>query len=152
MFARRDLDETKVILHKNLEDLLDRGEKLDDLVDKSEGLSSSVRRWLDSPYLRQIPTVVCNYARNQKRGSNSMVRRHNRPCASSMTNLPFFVTGKDVLPRCQENKLFVLPRNVIKCIRQPRPARPTVCTHLRAPPLAVINGYMRSITPRTSFY
>ena len=37
----RDLDDTKVILHKNMEALLDRGEKLDDLVSKSEGLSSS---------------------------------------------------------------------------------------------------------------
>lgn len=37
----KDLDETKDILHKNLETLLDRGEKLDDLVDRSEGLSMS---------------------------------------------------------------------------------------------------------------
>ena len=37
----KDLDETKDILHKNMETLLDRGEKLDDLVDKSEGLSMS---------------------------------------------------------------------------------------------------------------
>jgi len=39
----KELDETKVILHKNMEDLLDRGEKLDDLVSKSEGLSSSAK-------------------------------------------------------------------------------------------------------------
>eukprot|EP00035_Acanthoeca_spectabilis_P039895 m.65712 g.65712 ORF g.65712 m.65712 type:complete len:200 (+) comp9779_c0_seq1:157-756(+) len=37
----KELDETKDILHKNLDTLLDRGEKLDDLVSKSEGLSSS---------------------------------------------------------------------------------------------------------------
>ena len=37
------LPQTKVILHKNMEDLLDRGEKLDDLVSKSEGLSSSAK-------------------------------------------------------------------------------------------------------------
>jgi len=39
----KELDETKVILHKNMEDLLDRGEKLDDLVNKSEGLSASAK-------------------------------------------------------------------------------------------------------------
>jgi len=37
----KELDETKDILHKNLDTLLDRGEKLDDLVSKSEGLSSN---------------------------------------------------------------------------------------------------------------
>lgn len=37
----KELDETKDILHKNVETLLDRGEKLDDLVAKSEGLSFS---------------------------------------------------------------------------------------------------------------
>lgn len=36
---QRDLDETKVILHKTIESVLDRGEKLDQLVDKSNDLS-----------------------------------------------------------------------------------------------------------------
>ncbi|XP_076340692.1 YKT6 v-SNARE homolog isoform X3 [Tachypleus tridentatus] len=35
-----DLDETKIILHSALENVLQRGEKLDDLVAKSEELSS----------------------------------------------------------------------------------------------------------------
>ncbi|XP_066248026.1 synaptobrevin homolog YKT6 [Euwallacea similis] len=34
-----ELDETKIILHNNIQAVLDRGEKLDDLVSKSEGLS-----------------------------------------------------------------------------------------------------------------
>jgi len=34
-----ELDETKIIMHDNIEKILDRGEKLDDLVAKSEGLS-----------------------------------------------------------------------------------------------------------------
>jgi len=34
-----ELDETKIIMHDNIEKLLDRGEKIDDLVAKSEGLS-----------------------------------------------------------------------------------------------------------------
>ena len=38
--VQRDLDETKIILHKAMEQLLARGEKLDDLVAKSEDLSN----------------------------------------------------------------------------------------------------------------
>ena len=34
-----ELDETKIIMHDNIEKILDRGEKIDDLVAKSEGLS-----------------------------------------------------------------------------------------------------------------
>jgi len=34
-----ELDETKIIMHDNIDKILDRGEKLDDLVAKSEGLS-----------------------------------------------------------------------------------------------------------------
>lgn len=36
---QQDLDETKIILHKTIESVLDRGEKLDHLVDKSNDLS-----------------------------------------------------------------------------------------------------------------
>ena len=36
---QRDLDETKVVLHKTIESMLERGEKLDNLVDKSNDLS-----------------------------------------------------------------------------------------------------------------
>eukprot|EP00850_Spirogloea_muscicola_P025584 SM003579S13198 [mRNA] locus=s3579:430:1424:- [translate_table: standard] len=36
---QRDLDETKVILHKTIDSVLARGEKLDTLVDKSTDLS-----------------------------------------------------------------------------------------------------------------
>lgn len=34
-----DLDETKVVLHRTIESMLERGEKLDNLVDKSQDLS-----------------------------------------------------------------------------------------------------------------
>lgn len=40
MKVQRELDETKIILHKTMESLLQRGEKLDDLVAKSDQLSS----------------------------------------------------------------------------------------------------------------
>ena len=36
---QRDLDETKVVLHRTIESVLDRGEKLDALIDKSNDLS-----------------------------------------------------------------------------------------------------------------
>lgn len=41
MKVQQELDETKVVLHKTIEGVLERGEKLDSLVDKSEALSSS---------------------------------------------------------------------------------------------------------------
>lgn len=39
MKVQTELDETKIILHNTIEQVLNRGEKLDDLVYKSEGLS-----------------------------------------------------------------------------------------------------------------
>ncbi|KAI8610501.1 Longin-like domain-containing protein [Chytriomyces sp. MP71] len=38
--VQRDLDETKIVLHKTMESLLNRGEQLDDLVQRSDQLSS----------------------------------------------------------------------------------------------------------------
>ncbi|EMG46694.1 YKT6 Synaptobrevin YKT6 [Candida maltosa Xu316] len=43
MKVQQELDDTKVVLHKTIEGVLQRGEKLDALVDKSEALSSSSR-------------------------------------------------------------------------------------------------------------
>jgi len=40
MKIQRELDETKIVLHKTIESVLQRGEKIDDLVAKSDGLSS----------------------------------------------------------------------------------------------------------------
>ncbi|OTB06370.1 hypothetical protein M426DRAFT_55601 [Hypoxylon sp. CI-4A] len=37
---QRELDETKITLHKTIESVLQRGEKIDDLVAKSDGLSN----------------------------------------------------------------------------------------------------------------
>ncbi|KAJ9142860.1 Snare-like protein [Coniochaeta hoffmannii] len=37
---QRELDETKIVLHKTIESVLQRGEKIDDLVAKSDGLSA----------------------------------------------------------------------------------------------------------------
>ncbi|CAN6625652.1 hypothetical protein TRVA0_010S01926 [Trichomonascus vanleenenianus] len=43
MKVQQELDETKITLHKTIESVLARGEKLDSLVDKSEALSNSSR-------------------------------------------------------------------------------------------------------------
>lgn len=40
MKIQKELDETKITLHKTIESVLQRGEKIDDLVAKSDGLSS----------------------------------------------------------------------------------------------------------------
>lgn len=40
MKIQKELDETKIVLHKTIESVLQRGEKIDDLVQKSDGLSS----------------------------------------------------------------------------------------------------------------
>lgn len=41
MRVQQELDETKIVLHKTIESVLQRGEKLDDLVARSDQLSSS---------------------------------------------------------------------------------------------------------------
>ena len=43
MRIQRELDETKIVLHKTIESVLQRGEKIDDLVAKSDGLSAQSR-------------------------------------------------------------------------------------------------------------
>jgi synaptobrevin family protein YKT6 len=40
MKVQKELDETKIVLHKTFESILERGEKLDDLVYKSDRLSA----------------------------------------------------------------------------------------------------------------
>lgn len=40
MKIQRELDETKIVLHKTIDSVLQRGESLDRLVEKSNGLSA----------------------------------------------------------------------------------------------------------------
>jgi hypothetical protein len=40
MKIQKELDETKIVLHKTIESVLERGEKIDTLVAKSDGLSA----------------------------------------------------------------------------------------------------------------
>ncbi|KAG9080251.1 palmitoyltransferase, partial [Ceratobasidium sp. 370] len=45
MKVQQELDETKIVLHKTIEAVLERGEKLDDLVDRSNELSVSIKQF-----------------------------------------------------------------------------------------------------------
>lgn len=44
--VQQELDETKIVLHKTIESLLERGEKLDDLVSKSNELGILSKEFL----------------------------------------------------------------------------------------------------------
>jgi synaptobrevin family protein YKT6 len=56
MRIQKELDETKVILHKTIESVLERGEKIDNLVQKSEGLSAQSKMF----YSKTFPWPCCN--------------------------------------------------------------------------------------------
>ncbi|KAG9311347.1 snare-like protein [Chiua virens] len=43
MRVQQELDETKIVLHKTIESVLERGEKLDSLVDRSNALSAQTK-------------------------------------------------------------------------------------------------------------
>ena len=51
MKIQKELDETKIVLHKTIESVLQRGEKIDDLVAKSDGLSAQSKMFYSKyPY------------------------------------------------------------------------------------------------------
>jgi synaptobrevin family protein YKT6 len=45
---QKELDETKIVLHKTIESVLERGEKIDSLVAKSDGLSAQSKMFYQS--------------------------------------------------------------------------------------------------------
>lgn len=53
MKIQKELDETKIVLHKTIESVLQRGEKIDDLVAKSDGLSAQSKM-----FYRKCPSFV----------------------------------------------------------------------------------------------
>lgn len=53
MKIQRELDETKIVLHKTIESVLERGEKIDSLVTKSDGLSAQSKM-----FYTQVCSVV----------------------------------------------------------------------------------------------
>ncbi|KAL1966269.1 hypothetical protein VTN77DRAFT_4622 [Rasamsonia byssochlamydoides] len=55
---QKELDETKIVLHKTIESVLQRGEKLDDLISKSEGLSAQSKMFYTSARSQNSCCVV----------------------------------------------------------------------------------------------
>ncbi|KAJ3044719.1 palmitoyltransferase [Rhizophlyctis rosea] len=58
MRVQKELDETKIVLHKTMESLLQRGEKLDDLIAKSEDLSMQSKSFYKTA---KKTNSCCNY-------------------------------------------------------------------------------------------
>ena len=63
MKVQAELDETKIILHKTIESVLQRGEKLDSLVERSDALSTQSRLFYKTakkqvfPYARELVNI-----------------------------------------------------------------------------------------------
>jgi hypothetical protein len=57
MKIQKELDETKIVLHKTIESVLDRGEKIDNLVAKSDGLSAQSKMFYTQ--VRLLYLVLC---------------------------------------------------------------------------------------------
>lgn len=59
MRVQQELDETKIILHKTIESVLQRGEQLDSLVDKSAALSASSKSFYKTAKKQNSCCVIC---------------------------------------------------------------------------------------------
>src|SRR5207237_7786076 len=100
MRIQQELDETKIVLHKTIESVLERGEKIDSLVQRSEGLSSASKMfytqvWSGSKNGGELGMHTNPYVR--KRRPRSKIRavlslRLRHPC------LYFFCFFDDVPP------------------------------------------------------
>jgi synaptobrevin family protein YKT6 len=60
MKIQKELDETKIVLHKTIESVLKRGEKIDDLVAKSDGLSAQSKMFYTQVSSGSITIQVFN--------------------------------------------------------------------------------------------
>lgn len=74
MKIQKELDETKITLHKTIESVLERGEKIDNLVQKSDTLSAQSKMFY---------TQVCLFflSINRARLANTITRRRSRTLA-----------------------------------------------------------------------
>ena len=63
MKIQKELDETKIVLHKTIESVLQRGEKIDDLVAKSDGLSAQSKMFY-SQYTSLVSLVFAGRVAN----------------------------------------------------------------------------------------
>ena len=60
MKIQRELDETKIVLHKTIESVLERGEKIDTLVEKSNDLSAQSRMFYGQVSIQRLRTDPTN--------------------------------------------------------------------------------------------
>jgi hypothetical protein len=58
MKIQKELDETKIVLHKTIESVLERGEKIDNLVAKSDGLSAQSKMFYTQVCLFVFCTAI----------------------------------------------------------------------------------------------
>lgn len=58
MKIQKELDETKIVLHKTIESVLERGEKIDSLVAKSDGLSAQSKMFYTQVSLPTVKEVL----------------------------------------------------------------------------------------------
>lgn len=54
---QKELDETKIVLHKTIESVLERGEKIDTLVAKSDGLSAQSKMFYTQVCPRRVGMI-----------------------------------------------------------------------------------------------
>lgn len=73
MKIQKELDETKIVLHKTIESVLQRGEKIDDLVAKSDGLSAQSKMFyrkvtlFGQIHMCKILTDLCTQSKPRNR-------------------------------------------------------------------------------------
>lgn len=68
MKIQKELDETKIVLHKTIESVLQRGEKIDDLVAKSDGLSAQSKMFYsESSYTQSFCWPANNSVQHRQR-------------------------------------------------------------------------------------
>jgi synaptobrevin family protein YKT6 len=60
MKIQKELDETKIVLHKTIESVLERGEKIDNLVAKSDGLSAQSKMFYTQVCLFASYNIFCH--------------------------------------------------------------------------------------------
>jgi synaptobrevin homolog YKT6 len=57
MRVQAELDETKIVLHKTIESVLERGEKLDSLVERSDALSAQSKMFYKTAKKQVFPIL-----------------------------------------------------------------------------------------------
>jgi hypothetical protein len=97
---QKELDETKIVLHKTIESVLQRGEKIDDLVAKSDGLSAQSKMFYrESPLsLSDHRSIPCAIDRTMH-FSNSVLDA-NRPGGRTSKETELVLCAHVVGPLC----------------------------------------------------